>query len=148
MVTAILCAKWVLPISEPPIEDGAVVVENGCIVEALPASSSIGLPAANVIDLGDAVLMPGLVNVHTHLDYTVMRGLLEDIPFFAWIRELTLRKAALTWEDWAASATMGAAEASAGGVTTIGDCTDSGAALWGAKTLGLRGRHLSGSVRH
>ena len=84
--------------------------------------------------------MPGLVNVHTHLDYTVMRGLLEDIPFFAWIRELTLRKAALTWEDWTASATMGAAEASAGGVTTIGDCTDSGAALWGAKTLGLRGR--------
>ncbi len=35
---------------------------------------------------------------------------------------------------------MGAAEAVAGGVTTIGDCTDSGAALWGAKTLGLRGR--------
>ena len=37
--------------------------------------------------------MPGLVNVHTHLDYTVMRGLIEDIAFFPWIRELTMRKA-------------------------------------------------------
>ncbi len=83
--------------------------------------------------------MPGLVNVHTHLDYTLMRGLLEDIPFFPWIRELNARKAVLTHEDWIASATWGAAEAVAGGVTTIGDCTDSGAALIGAKRLGLSG---------
>ena len=93
----------------------------------------------NVLDLGDAVLLPGLVNVHTHLDYTVMRGLLEDIAFFPWIRELTMRKAALIQEDWRASAILGAAEAVAGGVTTIGDCTDSGAACLGAKILGMRG---------
>jgi 5-methylthioadenosine/S-adenosylhomocysteine deaminase len=83
--------------------------------------------------------MPGLVNVHTHLDYTVMRGLIEDIAFFPWIREMTARKAALEEADWVASATMGAAEAIAGGVTTLGDCTDSGAALLGAKALEMRG---------
>ena len=136
----VLRAGWVLPVSDLPIENGEVVVEDGRIVEVRLSSASAGLPAENVIDLGDAVLMPGLVNVHTHLDYTVMRGLLEDIPFFSWIRELTMRKSALTWKDWEASAIMGAAEAIAGGVTTIGDCTDSGAALYGAKTLGLRGR--------
>ncbi len=88
---------------------------------------------------GPAVIVPGLVNLPTHLDYTLMRGLLEEIPFFPWIRQLTARKSALTWEDWVASATIGAAEAIAGGVTTIGDCTDSGAALYGARELGLSG---------
>jgi len=131
-----LRARWVLPISSAPIENGEVVIEGDRIVAVRHA---IGPTGTDVEDFGDAILMPGLVNVHTHLDYTVMRGLLEDIPFFPWIRELTARKAALTQEDWIASATWGAAEAIAGGVTTIGDCTDSGAALIGAKRLGLSG---------
>jgi cytosine/adenosine deaminase-related metal-dependent hydrolase len=105
-------------------------------VRSVPAN---GNPVHDSRDYGEGVIMPGLVNVHTHLDYTVMRGLLEDIAFFPWIRELTARKAALDEGDWIASATIGAAEAIAGGVTTIGDCTDSGAALIGAKALGLRG---------
>lgn len=129
-------ARWVLPISSAPIENGEVVVEGDRIVAVRQAN---GLGPADVEDFGDAILMPGLVNVHTHLDYTLMRGLLEDIPFFPWIRELNARKAGLTSEDWIASATWGAAEAVAGGVTTIGDCTDSGAALIGAKRLGLSG---------
>ena len=136
LLTQSLRARWVLPIEGPVIENGEVVVEDDLIVDVRTAK---GTASGDVLDLGDAVLLPGLVNVHTHLDYTVMRGLLEDIAFFPWIRELTLRKSGLTWEDWVASATMGAAEAVAGGVTTIGDCTDSGAACQGAKTLGLRG---------
>src|SRR5581483_715444 len=131
-----LRAAWALPFSGPPIPDAEVVIEGDRILEVRPASAASG---SDVRDFGEAVLLPGLVNVHTHLDYTVMRGLLEDIEFFPWIRELTARKAALTWEDWVASATWGAAEAVAGGVTTIGDCTDSGAAFWGAKALGLSG---------
>ena len=131
-----LRAAWVLPISGPPVEHGEVVIESGRIMEVRAAAATSN---ADVIDFGPAIIMPGLVNVHTHLDYTVMRGLLEEIEFFPWIRQLTARKAALTWEDWVASATIGAAEAVAGGITTIGDCTDSGAALQGAKALGLSG---------
>src|SRR5689334_9237503 len=133
-----LRAAWVLPISSDPIRNGEVVVEDDRILEVRPVPAD-GQPTTDFTDLGDAILMPGLVNVHTHLDYTLMRGLLEDIAFFPWIRELTARKAALEEQDWIASATMGAAEAVAGGVTTIGECTDSGAALLGAKALGLRG---------
>lgn len=133
-----LRAEWVLPVSSEPIRQGEVVIEEDRIVEVRPAPSS-GESAADVLDLGQAILLPGLVNVHTHLDYTLMRGLLEDIPFFPWIRELTARKASLDEADWIASAMMGAAEAVAGGVTTVGECTDSGAALLGAKALGLRG---------
>jgi len=131
-----LRAAWVLPISGPPIENGEVVIEADRIVEVRPATGS---NPPNCTEFGQAIIMPGLVNVHTHLDYTLMRGLLEDIEFFPWIRQLTARKAAITWEDWVASATIGAAEAIAGGITTIGDCTDSGSALYGARTLGLSG---------
>lgn len=127
-----------LPVVGEPIENGEVIYEGEHILEvrAIPID---GQPAPDAEDFGEAVLMPGLVNVHTHLDYTVMRGLLEDMAFFPWIRQLTARKQALRGEDWLASATLGAAEAVAGGVTTIGDCTDSGAALEGAKILGLGG---------
>src|SRR5207248_5323448 len=133
-----LRARWILPIIGQPIEHGEVVVEDSRIAEVRPVPVD-GRPAEDARDLGDAILMPGLVNVHTHLDYTVMRGLLEDIDFFPWIRELTARKEALDEADWIASATIGAAEGVAGGVTTIGECTDSGAGLLGAKKLGLRG---------
>ncbi len=129
-------AAWVLPIAAPPIENGEVVIENGRIAAVRPAATSSD---PTCCDLGEAILLPGLVNVHTHLDYTVMRGLLEDIEFFPWIRELTARKDALDWDDWLASATYGAAEALASGITTIGDCTDSGAAFYGAKALRLGG---------
>lgn len=132
----ILRARWVLPISGDPIENGEVIIEGDRIAEVRPAEAA---GSHEVQDFEDAILMPGLVNVHTHLDYTLMRGLLEDIPFFPWIRELNARKSVLTQDDWIASATWGAAEALAGGVTTIGDCTDSGAALVGAKHMGLSG---------
>lgn len=130
-----LRAQWVLPIAGSPIENGEVVVEAGRI--AAVRSTPPAVPDAR--DLGNAILMPGLVNVHTHLDYTVMRGALEDLPFFSWVRALVACKTLLDPEDWLASATFGAAEAVAGGITTIGDCTDSGAALHAANALGLSG---------
>ena len=133
-----LRARWIMPTSAEgsAIENGEIVFENGTLEYVGPQR-----PAGTdqVIDIGNCALLPGLVNVHTHLDYTLMRGLLEDVEFFPWIRELTARKAALTQADWIASATCGAAEAVASGITTIGDCCDSGAALTGAIALGLRG---------
>jgi len=132
----ILRAAWVVPVSEPPIPDGEVVIEGDRILAVRPSS---GKTALSVEDFGAAILLPGLVNVHTHLDYTVMRGLLEDMEFFPWIRQLTTRAAAFTEEDWIASAKWGAAEAVAGGVTSIGDCTFNGAAFTAAHDFGMGG---------
>ena len=134
--TRILRAAWVAPISEPPIAQGEVLIEGDRIITVRPATNEAD---HNVEDFGDAILLPGLVNVHTHLDYTIMRGLLEDLDFFPWIREITARAATLTPADWLASATWGAAEAVAGGVTAIGDCTFSGAAFAAARDFGLSG---------
>ena len=129
-----LRARWVVPIDLPPIEDAEVVVEDGVIVSVGKAVS--GEPGH---DFGPAAILPGFVNVHTHLEYTVMRGLLEDMAFFPWIRTLTALKAHLTLEDWIASATLGAAEMAAAGVTTIADAADAGASVAALLASGHRG---------
>ena len=136
MSVQIYAARWVWPGGDAaPLPDAEVVVEDGRIAAVRPRVA----PAAEVVELGDSVLMPGLVNAHTHLEYTALRGFLEDVPFFPWVRALTAAKAHLNAEDWLCSARLGALETVAGGVTTIGDNTDAGATLRAAKDAGLRG---------
>ena len=131
-----LQAAWVIPIAGDPVTDGEVVAEAGRIVEVRPASSR---NAGDRLDLGNCALIPGLINAHTHIDYTVMRGRLEDLSFFSWIRTLVGLKPRLDERDWLVSARLGATEAVRSGITTIADATDSGAALDAALDIGLRG---------
>jgi cytosine/adenosine deaminase-related metal-dependent hydrolase len=128
-------ARWVLPVDGDVIDDGEVIVEDGLIQAVRPRR----LPASECRDFGHAVLLPGLVNAHTHLEYTALRGFLEDVPFFPWIRALTAAKSRFTQEDWLWSARLGAMETVAGGVTTIGENTDAGVTLQAADETGLRG---------
>ncbi len=134
--TVVWRADVVLTEPNTQLFDAEIVTQNSVIQEVRPRTA---LGNDTVRDLGRAILMPGLVNVHTHLDYTAMRGAVEDVSFFPWIRGLTERSAVLTPDDWLASATWGAAECAAGGVTTIGDCTPTGRAAEAAATVGLGG---------
>ena len=68
-------ARWVLPITRPSFENGAVAVDGGHIVFVGPASEA---PEGEKTDLGECAVMPGLVNTHSHLELTAMRGWLED----------------------------------------------------------------------
>lgn len=135
--TVILRANWVLPISHDPLPDGEVVVENGQIAEVRPRSEASG---SEVIDFGDAILLPGLVNGHCHLEYTALRGLDDRTPFFEWIRALVELKAKCPPELWLPSAMLGAAELIASGVTFVSDNTDSGVSAEVLARTGLRGR--------
>jgi aminodeoxyfutalosine deaminase len=73
----ILRARVVVPVSGPPIEDGAVSIRGNRIASVGRWRDLSISGGANVVDLGKMVLLPGLVNAHCHLDYTHMAG---EIP--------------------------------------------------------------------
>jgi cytosine/adenosine deaminase-related metal-dependent hydrolase len=128
-------ARWVLPITEPAIENGSVSVENGRISYVGPRREE-----GQSIDLHDAILMPGLVNVHCHLELTAMRGFLEDLDFRRWILRLTsAKRAAMTPESLLDSARAGLEEGIAAGITTYADTCDSGVVIDAMTEYGVRG---------
>ena len=129
-----------LPISGPPIEDGLVLVFRDKIVAVGPATEVVVPEGTEVRDLGQAALLPGFVNAHSHLELSVMRGRLEDTDFRKWVEHLTrIRQEQLAPEDVIDSARFGALEAIVSGVTCLGDTGDSGAALPALEESGLGG---------
>jgi cytosine/adenosine deaminase-related metal-dependent hydrolase len=134
-LSRVISADWVLPIEGPPIEDGAVAIEDGRIVAVGPADE---LGTGTRYD--DAVLLPAFVNAHSHLEYAVYAGFGDSLTDFAeWIRLHTERKRRIGWEEYVAIARLGAAECLRAGIGTVGDCSFSGAAAVGMDELGLRG---------
>src|ERR1043165_1325665 len=143
-MTKIYWARCVLPMTAGPVRDGAVAVE-GTRVAGVGTRAEVveRFPSAEVSELGEAALLPGFVNCHTHLELTAMRGFLEaeEGDFFAWLRKVTAsRNERMTAEDLYVSAAWGAIEAARAGVTCVGDASDSGATTMKAlRDAGLRG---------
>jgi len=130
----ILSADWVLPIEGPPIEAGAVVIEDGRIA-AVGTAEDLGEGTRH----DDAVIMPGFVNAHSHLEYAVYGGFGDGLGDFAeWITLHIQRKARIGWDEYVDVAKLGAAQCLASGVTTVGDCSYSGATAVACAELGLR----------
>jgi 5-methylthioadenosine/S-adenosylhomocysteine deaminase len=130
-------ARWVLPVSAPPIHDGCVTVSKGRIVYVGPMSAA---PTVEMRTFGNGILMPGLVNAHTHLELTAMRGFLEDLPFRPWVLRLTKARAEVLNRDrMLASAIVAIAEGLQAGITTFADTSSSGAGHEALRTTGARG---------
>jgi len=133
-------ARWVLPIVGPPIERGTVGVDGGRIVYVGARDDANRPRAERDVDLGDMILMPGLVNTHCHLELTAMRGFLEDLDFRRWVLRLTsAKRSVLTPEMLLDSARAGVEEGVAAGITTFADTCDSGAAMDAMLEYGVRG---------
>jgi 5-methylthioadenosine/S-adenosylhomocysteine deaminase len=125
-----LSARWVVPVDAPPVEQGAVLVDEGGRIAAVGEDERVPRPAwAPAEDFGDAVLLPGLVNTHTHLELTGFGGIAPESDFSAWIADLRERKARRTPEAFLAAARQGLADCWAAGVTTVADTGDSGAVV-------------------
>ncbi len=118
----ILRARTILPVSSPPIENGAILISGNRIRAVgswpdLPSS-----PDEKVLDLGEVILLPGLINAHCHLDYTDMAG---DLPppktFTDWIPLITAAKTAWSYSEYAHSWLHGAHMLLKTGTTTVAD---------------------------
>jgi cytosine/adenosine deaminase-related metal-dependent hydrolase len=130
-------ARWVVPIVSEPVRDGVVAVDGDRIAYVGPRGEG---PPGDEHDLGDVLLLPGLVNAHTHLELTAMRGFLEDLDFRRWILRLTAaRRDVLDADALLDSARFGIAEGLRSGVTTYADTSDSGVVVRAMREAGVRG---------
>jgi len=137
-------ARWVLPISSPQILDGALTVQRERIAAVgRYVDLADTFPEAPVDDFGEAAILPGLVNAHTHLELTAMRGFLEaeESNFFGWLKKLTIaRLERMTPDDLYVSAAWGACEAARAGITCVGDASEAaGQSMRALRDAGLRG---------
>lgn len=119
----LLRAAWVCPIDQPPRRDGWVHVVAGRI--AAVGSGQEAPAAAEVEDLGDAVILPGLVNAHTHLELSWLRGRVPpSVDFLAWVGQLMALRTSFERADDSAVMTPvvdAVAEMRASGTVAVGD---------------------------
>ncbi len=117
-----LRARVILPVSQPAIEDGAVFVSRGRIAAVGRWRDLRRKAPAQVHDLGDALVVPGLVNAHCHLDYTDMAGAIAPPKsFLDWIEAIIALKAPWSYSDYAQSWLAGAGQLLRSGCTTVAD---------------------------
>ncbi|MEO8139265.1 MAG: amidohydrolase family protein [Gemmatimonadota bacterium] len=133
-------APWVLPIEGPPIPNGAVLIgSDGRIVSVGPDATVPALPGVLRERIPDGVILPGLINTHTHLELTGLDGQDTETEFPAWIARIIALKAGRSVADYLAAARRGIQDCWAAGVTTIADTGDSGAVIQAMSELGGSG---------
>ena len=124
-----LAAGWLLPMDGPAIPGGAVLIGADGRIAAVGPDPAVPRPAEALAEtFADALLLPGLINTHTHLELTGLPDLSEP-DFASWIRGVRARKAARPAADYRAAARAGLAGCHAAGVTTVADTGDSGAVI-------------------
>lgn len=133
--------RHLLPVATPPVTDGAVAVDGGRIVavgrrrEVLKAAG----PGAEVRDLGDAAVIPGLVNAHTHLELSwIGETPLAREPYVDWIRALVTRRALASEAETARAAEAALVFMSARGTAGVADVANGTATARLLAQSGLR----------
>ena len=116
----IVRARTIVTMQGPPIADGAVRVEGNEITAVGLAQELVSGNGHEVLDLGDQVLMPGLINAHCHLDYTMMRHAISPPKSFtAWVQRLNALKRSLDSEDYLRAIARGFTELQKWGTTAV-----------------------------
>ena len=135
-----LAARWVLPVDAPAIEHGALLVGSDGRIEAVGPDSEIPhRPDLPALEFEHAVILPGLINTHTHLELTGFEGQVSATEFPAWIRELRQLKGARGRPEFLEAARRGVQDCFASGVTTVADTGDSGTVVQALSEAGGSG---------
>jgi cytosine/adenosine deaminase-related metal-dependent hydrolase len=117
-----LTTRWLFPVEKPPLQGGTVTIRRGLIHAVEPA----GLRRAD-IDLGNCAVLPGLVNAHTHLDLSGLRGQAAPTPdFTAWLAAVIRHRRTRSPEQVQQDILAGLAESLAAGTTLVGDISSQG----------------------
>ncbi len=125
-IDTLLLARWVLPITpaDTVLEHCAVAVQDGRIVALAPRAEALRrYKAQEVIELDDQLLMPGLVNAHTHAGMSLLRGYADDLPLHTWLNDhIWPAEGRLLSETFVRDGTeLAMAEMIRGGTTTFAD---------------------------
>lgn len=139
----IVTAALALPMDgREPIPDAAALIDGARIVAVGPREAVLARPDAaghERRDFGAAILLPGLVNAHIHLEFTRLGPIPAPLRFFPWLQGLVRWAAGQGPEDWAASARDGAARCLRNGVTCLGEIVTRGQGLAAMVEAGLHG---------
>ena len=108
----IIKASVVVTMDGPPIAHGAVLIDGNRIARVGHVAELAFAGQRPVIELPDHALLPGLINAHCHLDYTMMRNAISPPPSFtSWVERLNALKRSLDSDDYLAAIARGFAEA-------------------------------------
>jgi cytosine/adenosine deaminase-related metal-dependent hydrolase len=119
-------AKYVLAEPDLLLQNASVHVSDpGLISRVAPWHAQAAIPEADVIDWGSAIIMPGLVNAHAHLELTSLGRLTRFTSFTDWISQLVSRRRAWTDEDFLNSTREGVTGSIAAGTTLVADISSS-----------------------
>jgi cytosine/adenosine deaminase-related metal-dependent hydrolase len=121
----LLRSAWLLPIASPPIRDGLVAVSGGRVVW-VGSRGDPGQPHAPLRDLGEGVLLPGLVNAHCHLELSHLAGTQPAAPggFVPWVEAIVSSRGRHTDAAVAAAADAAIAGLEASGTVAVGDVSN------------------------
>jgi cytosine/adenosine deaminase-related metal-dependent hydrolase len=117
-----LTARWVFPVSAPPLENGTITILGERIVSVGPSDRR----KADA-DLREAAILPGFVNAHTHLDLSELRGQCPpSADFTGWLRQVIAHRRGATPEQIKSAVRAGLAESLRHGTTLLGDISGDG----------------------
>ena len=127
MQTTIYKARWILPVSSAPIENGALLVENGIIKNVGPAARVLPFRqrGTRLVDFEEAVLVPSWINAHAHLELSVLHNKITRFKHFVdWIEQLLALRQTKQQSEIMAASEKAARELRASGCALVGDITN------------------------
>lgn len=134
-------ARWLFPVSDAPIADGAVAIAAGRIRDAGTFGALVArYPSARQCDLGTQALLPAAINAHTHLNLTGLSDAIPaGLPFAEWILALTRARAAADRARDVDAVADGVAQVRASATAAVGDITTNPVSVGPLIVSGLRG---------
>lgn len=130
MSISIHTADWIIPITAPPIKNGAVAISKGCILHVGTYKDVCGQLTGTVFHHGKGAIMPGLVNAHTHLELSSLKNHLDESKdFIDWLKNLVERRSIPSPSEVKDAMILAINRLKQTGTILVGDITNTGLSI-------------------